>query len=156
MLRVIGCGNTDRADDGAGILVARRLRELGLDALEHAGDGFALLELWHGSDDVVLVDAMSSGALPGTVSVWDASVPASSSSYCCSTHVFGPADAIELGRALDRLPLRIRVYGIEAARFDPGAAPSSEVLAAVDRVIHELADVAQSPTGAAITGVVVG
>ena len=80
MLRVIGCGNTDRADDGAGILVARRLRELGLDALEHAGDGFALLELWHGSDDVVLVDAMSSGALPGTVSVWDASVPASSSS----------------------------------------------------------------------------
>ena len=143
MMRIIGCGNTDRADDGAGILVSRRLRELGLDSIEHSGDGFALLELWHGSDDVVLVDAMHSGAPPGTVSVWDAAESAlAPASFCCSTHVFGPAEAIELGRALDRLPRRLRVYGIEATRFDPGVALTSEVLDAVERVTRELAGIA--------------
>lgn len=142
-MRIIGCGNTDRGDDGAGILVARRLRDLGLDSLEHAGDGFALLELWHGSDDVVLVDAVASGQAPGTVSVWDpVAQPLKSQDCRCSTHVFGPAEAIEIGRALGRLPQRIRIYGIEAARFEPGSAASPEVLEAVDRLVGELRSVA--------------
>ena len=50
MKLVIGCGNTDRGDDGAGILVARQLRTLGLNAIEHCGDGPPLIELWHGFD----------------------------------------------------------------------------------------------------------
>ena len=29
---VIGCGNLDRGDDGAGVRVAERLRKLGFDA----------------------------------------------------------------------------------------------------------------------------
>jgi hydrogenase maturation protease len=140
-MRIIGCGNPDRADDGAGLLVARRLRELGFDAVEHSGDGFALLDLWQGSDDVILVDALVSGGTPGTIQVWDPeSQPATAPDYRCSTHVFGPAQAIELGRALDRLPGRIRVYGIEAANFDVGGAPGAEVLSAVDRVVSELSE----------------
>ena len=139
-MRIIGCGNPDRADDAAGLLVARRLRELGFDALEHSGDGFALLDLWQGSDNVVLVDAMVSGRPPGSVAVWDAeSQPAAARGYRCSTHVFGPAEAVELGRALDRVPLRLRIYGIEASDFETGGAPSAEVLAAVERVVSELA-----------------
>jgi len=139
-MRIIGCGNADRGDDAAGILVARRLRELGLDSIEHAGDGFALLELWHGSENVVLVDAVLSGAAPGTVSVWDAEFEPLRVQDCgCSTHGFGPAEAIEIGRALGRLPRRIRVYGIEAAQFEPGSTASPEVLKAVDRIVGELA-----------------
>ena len=140
-MRIIGCGNSDRADDGAGLLVARRLRELGFDAFEHSGDGFALLDLWQGSDDVVLVDAVVSGAKPGAISIWNPeSQPAAARDYRCSTHVFGPAEAIELGRALDRLPPRLRVYGIEANDFTTGGAPSAEVLAAVDQVVTAIAE----------------
>jgi len=137
--RVIGCGNTDRGDDGVGILVARRLRELGLDAAEHTGDGFALLDLWQNSEEVTLVDAVVTGAKPGTVSVWDASAKTPAFEVCrSSTHVFGPAEAIELARVLDRLPKAIRIYGIEAANFEPGAAPGREVMEAADRVITEI------------------
>ena len=144
-MRIIGCGNTDRGDDSAGILVARRLRELGLDAVEHCGDGFALLELWHGSDDVVLVDAMVSGAAPGTVSVWDAaSQPPQAQDGLCSTHGFGPAEAFAIGRALGRLPRRVRIFGIEAIQFEPGSNASPEVLAAIDRVVGELLQAAQA------------
>ncbi len=144
-MRIIGCGNADRGDDAAGILVARRLRELGLDSIEHAGDGFALLELWHGSDDVVLVDAVLSGAAPGTVSVWEpGSEPLKVQDCGCSTHGFGPAEAIEIGRALGRLPRRIRVYGIEAAQFEPGSTAGPEVLEAVERVAGELESIART------------
>jgi len=42
-LRIIGCGNLDRGDDAAGLLVARRLRALGVEAAEHSGEGLTLL-----------------------------------------------------------------------------------------------------------------
>ena len=38
-----------------------------------------------------------------------------------STHLLGVAEAVELARALDRLPGRTIVYGIEGAVFDTGA-----------------------------------
>lgn len=140
MTLIIGCGNLDRSDDGAGILVAQRLRGLGWNAVEHDGDGLALLDLWNSADDVVLVDAMVSGSEAGSVSVWDPMErPLCTENFRCSTHAFGPAEAIELGRALDRLPRRIRIYGIEAANFELGASPSASVLAAVDRVVRQIA-----------------
>ena len=139
MKLIIGCGNPDRADDGAGILVARRLRARGLNAVEHSGDGLALIELWHGFDDVTLVDAMVSGAKPGTFTVWDPiSQPVFSQTWRCSTHVFGPAEAIELARVIGRLPPNIRIYGIEAAEFEPGAPPSQPILEAVERIVGDL------------------
>ena len=139
MKLIIGCGNTDRGDDGAGILVARRLRERGFNAIEHSGDGLALIELWHGFDDVIVVDAMSSGAPPGTVSSWDpVSQPVGAQQWRCSTHVFGPPEAIELARVIGRLPARIRIFGIEAGNFDPGDEVSPEVAEAVDRLDREL------------------
>jgi hydrogenase maturation protease len=140
MKLIIGCGNTDRSDDGAGILVARRLRALGLNAVEHSGDGLALIELWHGFDDVVVVDAMMSGASPGSVATWDpVSEGVCAANWRSSSHSFGPAEAIELARVIGRLPERIRIYGIEGARFEPGAAPSGEVMQAVDRVERRIA-----------------
>ena len=140
MRLIVGCGNTDRSDDAAGILVARRLRARGFQAVEHTGDGLALIELWHGFDDVVLVDAMLSGATPGSVRVWDpVAQPLCSQNWRSSSHAFGPAEAIELARVIGRLPDQIRVYGIEGANFEPGAEPSSEVLGAVDQVERRIA-----------------
>src|SRR5579864_3108036 len=124
MTLIIGCGNADCADDAAGILVARRLRDLGVDAMEHSGDGLALLDVWAADDEVILVDAAVSGKKPGTISIWDPiHRPLAAESFRCSTHSFGPWEAIELARALDRLPKRIEIHAIEAANFEPGAEP---------------------------------
>ena len=51
-----------------------------------------------------------------------------------STHLLGVAEAVELARALGRLPARTVVYGIEGASFDTGAALSPEAAAAVEVV----------------------
>lgn len=137
---IIGCGNPDRADDAAGILVARRLREQGFHAVEHCGDGLALIDMWNSADDVIVVDAMMSGAAPGTIRVWNpVAETICDAEMRCSTHDFGPAEAVELARVMDRLPHQIQFYGIEAVNFNPGAEPATEILAAVDQVVHMIA-----------------
>lgn len=129
---VIGIGNTDRGDDGAGILVAR--------ALEHTRskelvDCVGLLYLWEGESDVVVVDAMRSGEVPGTVCCFDATASELPVRTSSSTHSFGLAETIELGRALGRLPARLVVLGIEADGLGPGDTLSE----AVKEAIYEVA-----------------
>jgi hydrogenase maturation protease len=137
---ILGCGNPDRSDDAAGVLVARRLRELGIPAEEVGGDASALIDAWSGCADVIVIDAMKSGASPGTIKIWDARASAfPSGQFRCSTHVFGVAEAIELARAIDRLPGKLVVVGIEGIRFEWGEPPSSEVAEAVERLAQRIA-----------------
>jgi len=133
---VVGVGNLARGDDAAGLLVARRirLREPRIEVVEVPNATDCLDALRRG-ERVIVVDAMRTGAPAGTVrrfDLQDEPLPASFSPG--STHALGLATAVELARALGTLPRRVVVYGIEGARFELGAAPSPEVLAAVDRV----------------------
>jgi hydrogenase maturation protease len=146
---ILGCGNPDRSDDAAGLLVARRLRELGIDAHEAGGGGLALIDAWSGWADVIVVDAVMSGAPPGTITIWDARTSAFPvGQFRCSTHALGVAEAIELARALDRLPSKLIVFGIEGVRFDPGEPPSAEVADAVERLARHIAKETNMPMAA--------
>jgi hydrogenase maturation protease len=138
---VIGCGNPDRSDDAAGILVARRLRELGIQAHELCGEGLALIDAWSGWADVIVVDAVKSGAPPGTITIWDARVsPLPVSQFGCSSHRLGVGEGIELARTLDRLPGKLMVVGIEGIQFSYGGSVSAEVAEAVERVARRIAE----------------
>lgn len=138
---ILGCGNPDRGDDGAGPAVARLLRQLGVDAQDHPGDAFALLDAFGRDSDVILIDATETSAPPGTVKVWDALTrPLPAAALRCSTHAFGPAEAVELARAMDRLPARLIVYGIEGARFQQGAPLSYAVARSAEKVAKQIAE----------------
>jgi hydrogenase maturation protease len=142
---IIGCGNRERSDDGAGILVAERLRELGIEADTRIGDAADLIEAWKGAEDVIVVDAVVTGAPVGTVQAWDGRQPLASIKATASTHGLGVAEAIELAHVLDRLPARLRVYGVEGRRFEPGSGISPEVQRAVEEVVQRIiADVRRS------------
>jgi hydrogenase maturation protease len=141
-VKVIGVGNAWRGDDGAGLAVARRLRELapqGVEVREVEGDASALVDAWAGGAHVVVVDAAASGAPPGTISHFDAVAgPLPARSVRSSTHAFGVSDAIELSRALGRLPARLDVYAIEGVSFTAGDRLSPPVERAVARLVEEL------------------
>ena len=138
---VIGLGNSWRGDDGAGPAVARSLRdEVPARVHVYEGEPVGLIEDWASADAVIVVDAVSSGAPPGTIHRLDPlaePIPAALSQG--STHAFGLAETIELARALDRLPPRLTVYGIEGERFTAGEELSGRVRAAVDELVGELA-----------------
>jgi len=136
---VFGLGNEFRGDDGVGRLVARRLREaggLGVEVREESGEGASLLEAWKDAGGVILVDAVQSGAAPGTIHRLDAraqSIPAKFFHY--STHAFSVAEAVELARALNQLPPWLILFGIEGRDFSAGEKISPEVAAAVDELL---------------------
>ncbi len=145
-IKVIGVGNAYRGDDGVGLFVARQLRDSGLDGvtiLEQGGEGTALIELWKDADLVILIDAVNSGAKPGTVHRFDAhEQPIPVRFFRHSTHTFGVADAVELARTLGQLPLRLIIYGIEGKDFTSGEGLSADVRdavsAAVVRIVREI------------------
>ena len=136
---IIGLGNEYRRDDAVGLVVARRLREAALESvlvLEETGEGASLLESWQDSDTVILIDAVQSGAAPGTVHRLDAGAqPIAKKFFRFSTHAFGLAEAVELARALGRLPPRLIVYGVEGKSFEAGVGLSPEVEAAAQVVV---------------------
>jgi len=140
---VVGIGNEYRNDDGVGIVVARRLRERFLNTitvLEESGEGAALIESWKGATWVILVDAVRSGAAPGTIHRFDAraaQIPTGFFHY--STHAFSVAEAIELARSLDQLPPHLIVYGIEGENFAAGDGLSRAVEQAVESVVERAA-----------------
>jgi len=102
---LIGLGNPILTDDGAGVLAARVVREAlppgsGIDVIEAAVGGIALMEAMIGYQRVLLIDALwaperaagevivfDAGALPGTLNM-------------ASTHDADLPTALRVGRAL--------------------------------------------------------
>ena len=136
---VIGLGNSWRGDDGAGPAVARELldevrararvrgraggADRGLDG-RRRGDRRRRRQLRRAAGD-------DPPARPARRADPRRAVAG-------STHAFGLAETIELARALDRLPARVTVYGIEGERFTAGEELSQPVRAAVEQVGLEL------------------
>jgi hydrogenase maturation protease len=145
---IIGVGNEYRSDDGAGIAVARRLRAIfpkGVTILEESGEGAALMQAWQGATCVMLVDAVRSGASPGTIHRLDArAAPMPAGFFHYSTHAFSVAEAVELARSLDQLPPHLIVYGIEGANFAAGIELSPAVEQAVEVMVERLAQKIQA------------
>jgi len=135
-LLVIGVGNPDRGDDAAGLLVARRVRELAdgrCEVVEWTGAAVDLLDVWRRhSADVVVVDAME-GTQAGRWHRVDAAV-AESMAATRSSHGLGVGEVIGLARALDALPASLVVYAVEGTDFRTGAPVGAAIVAAVDAV----------------------
>ncbi len=130
---MIGVGSRDRGDDAAGLLAARVVRRRVPAAVRvtcGSPDPVSLIGLWEDADDVWLLDAVVSGAAPGTVHRVDAVTERLlARPPCRSTHALGLADAVDLARAVGRLPRRLVVFGVEGEAFALGGWPSAEVRA---------------------------
>lgn len=148
---ILGIGNLWRGDDAAGRHAARRLAECitspAVTVREVEGEGAAVMEALDGADAAILIDAVESGAPPGTVHCWDVSAESMNAKFLrCSTHNFSVHDAVEMARALDKLPPRVFVFGIEGKEFSPGQAGSPEVEASMDDLVARVLDRIQALT----------
>ena len=121
---VLGIGNEFRGDDAVGIHFARQLKAIVLPSvkiIEAFGEGLELMGLWEGATRLFICDAVSSGSAPGTIHVMEPhkeTIPSHFFNY--STHAFSLAEAIEMSRALDKLPAQVYIYGIEGSSFAAG------------------------------------
>jgi hydrogenase maturation protease len=140
-IRVIGIGNETRSDDGVGLWIARRLKAANLPGARvelETGDAAALVASWAATDAVILIDAVNSGRCtsPGKIYRFNDSGQRIPDCFLSpSTHRLGLARAMKLARALDRLPRRFILYGIEGFCFDFGFELTPPVRKAAARVI---------------------
>jgi hydrogenase maturation protease len=139
---LVGVGNEYRSDDGVGLMIARKIHEKLISSLtvkEESGEGAALMEAWQRFQNVIIVDAVSSGATPGTIFRIDANketVPIKFFHY--STHTFSVSEAIELARVMNVLSPMLLVYGIEGVNFTAGVDISPPVKEAANQVIEQI------------------
>jgi len=145
---VIGVGNRYRRDDGAGPAVldalatgatAGRARLVELD-----GEPARVIEAWAGAELAIVVDAVrSENAAAGTVRRIevgaDVGVLGDSASTAGGSHALGVGTAAVLGRALDRMPVRLVVFAVEGAHFGHGETLSEPVRHAVTEVTARIA-----------------
>ena len=151
---VAGVGNPDRGDDGAGPQVVARIAALGLPGLDlvDQAEPLDLVSHLRERDSVVIVDASAPRGRPGRVQVHrveDAPL-ISGGPGADGTHGLGVAEAIELARALGRLPSRLVLIAVEAASFEHGRTLSPAVRAGLDEAVQAvLAAITPEPWGPA-------
>ncbi|HET7928929.1 MAG TPA: hydrogenase maturation protease [Actinomycetota bacterium] len=163
VVRVIGCGNPDAGDDGAGIVAVERARRAlesipGVEVLPSVSPVDVVHHL-DGSDGVVVADAIRTPGgtrRPGTVVravAGPEGLPAEIRSSL-SSHGFGVVEAFGLVRAIGPVP-RLVLVGVEAEETAAGRPMSHAVREAlpdlVESVVREArglaAQVERAPTG---------
>jgi hydrogenase maturation protease len=120
---VIGCGNRYATDDGVGLAVARALQGVplpeGVIVIEAGCPGLNLLDLWGKTDQVLIIDAVKSGSVPGTIHTFGLEALPSRESLPDSLHGVNLVDALTLGQLMDQLPARLKVVGVEILSEEP-------------------------------------
>jgi len=140
---VLGIGNPLMGDDGAGIRLVERLAEADLPPyvrVEEAGlPGWGLPSFFEGQSSVILVDAVLMGAKPGS---WRRFTPEEMQivleDEALSLHQPDLACGLALSEALEMLPEKLVLYGIEPCDTSPGAELSPEVSACLSEVLESI------------------
>jgi hydrogenase maturation protease len=153
MIAVIGCGNSNRCDDGAGPAVLRALAARGLaqelprvHLLDAGTDGMAVMFAARGCRTLVVVDACRSGAPPGAIF----EVPGAELEQChqpsLSLHDFRWNHALYAGRRMygENFPADVTVLLIEAGNLELGIGLSPAVADAADRVVDRIGALVRS------------
>ena len=140
---IVGVGNRDRGDDALGLEAVDRLRARvpeGVHLESISGDMTDVLETFDGRELAIVIDAMHSGAEPGTVLRLDVTageMPVELERFL-SSHTLSLAEAIELARTLGRIPLRLIVFGVEIAAVSLGRSLSPEVRGALSELTEHV------------------
>jgi hydrogenase maturation protease len=145
---VLSLGNMLRGDDGVGAAVLEQLEKRAVpdavDILEGGTPGLETLLLLQGYNRVIIVDAADMGCEPGE---WRCFTPdqvrlQSRDLHLRGTlHYAGLAEALSLGRAMNMLPPKIIIYGIQPYTIDWEIGLSPAVAAAIPQVCDTIMEV---------------
>jgi hydrogenase maturation protease len=99
--------------------------------------GSLLLAEFGQSNAVILIDAVCSGALPGTILRLEADTVSAAHSLL-SSHGLGVAQAVGLARQLGGLPAQFVFFGLEVEHGFTGRGLSPAVTAALPRLVEQI------------------
>jgi len=143
---ILGVGNPILSDDGVGIHVARKFKEmsvLGVDVEELAASGLELLDMVLGYDKVIIIDAIqTTNGIPGEVHILDEE-DFEKSVHGSSPHGINIATALALGRRIvpEKMPKVVVFIAVEAEDLiNIKEQLTPKVQAALPQVIRKIED----------------
>ena len=136
---VLGLGNLYLRDDGVGIVVAHELqhRDLGEGILVRAHQTFDLwlLSEFSGASRLIIVDAVRSGSVPGTVTEYEVAPRPGPLSSLPGLHSLELHDLIDFTSRTGLLGCPVTIIGVEPRDCQVGEGLSPEVGRAVPEVV---------------------
>ena len=162
-ISIIGCGNTNRNDDGVGVYVVGALKEA-LTASDAAGRyaedvrifdaGTAGMEVMfqaRGSTSLIIIDASRSGAEAGAIFEVPGAELEKQGEPSYNMHDFRWDHALFAGRKIfkEDFPNDVKVFLIESQNLDFGLELSDVVKKSADRVVEILLERLRKPEPAA-------
>ena len=142
---VLGVGNILLADEGVGVRVVEAFQQRfmipdGVDVLDGGTAGMDLLDALSSRSHIVIVDAVRTGAEPGTiVRLAGADVPALFSNRI-SPHQLGISDVLAFLRLIDQVPQHIALIGIVPVDLDLGLTLSDAIADKIDEMVELVAE----------------
>ncbi|MFB6085882.1 MAG: hydrogenase maturation protease [Halodesulfurarchaeum sp.] len=153
-LAIVGVGNQIMGDDGVGARVVETLEESVLGDREdvifaNAGTtAFFALEAMSGCERAIVIDAIATGADPGTIHQYRFVDGAFAGEIPEMTmHDFSFAEALEAGRNAYDIPDEVLILGVEPARIEMSMELSEPIERTVPHLVeHIQEEVPESPS----------
>lgn len=156
MLAVVGCGNSNRSDDGVGVFVAQSLQQRlqssprnDVRVFDAGTGGMEVMFHARGASKLIIVDASNSGSAAGAIFEVPGAQVQREHAPSFSLHDFRWEHALAAGRRIfrEQFPAEVSVLLIEAQSLAFGLELSPSVRAAAERVIADLSQVIDAYRG---------
>ncbi|MBI4684055.1 MAG: HyaD/HybD family hydrogenase maturation endopeptidase [Nitrospirae bacterium] len=138
---ILGIGNILMMDEGVGVRAVEELERRfqfseNVELLDGGTSGMELLSYMSNRDYLIIIDAVKSGQLPGTVvRVEGEDVPARFMTRI-SPHQLGLSDLLAAASLTGELPKKMVLFGVEPKTIEMGLMLSDNVKANFDKLLH--------------------
>jgi hydrogenase maturation protease len=136
---ILGIGNLLMKDEGVGVHVIERLKEIQLpdnvEVLDGGTAGLDLVDFIAGRKKLIVIDAVNAGEKPGTIYRLTEENLAIKPKSISSFHEIDFMDALHMSIVMDEKPKEILVIGIEPKDMSSGLELSPEVEERIPEII---------------------
>ena len=139
---VIGIGNLLLMDEGIGVHTINELEKYDLpgsiEIYDGGTGGFKLIDLMHGADIVIFIDAVETGKAPGSVTIFTAEeVHSLYNKKKYSLHDTDLMEIIKMTELLDDPPI-IEIVGIQPKIINYGTTLSKELAGSMSNIVNSV------------------
>ena len=147
-LKVIAVGNDLYGDDGIGNAVLCALEQMPemsrIELVDGATDALGLIDHFLGTDHVIIIDAAQMGEKPGTVKVFSREeVKLQIKMDHLSVHGISLAETLDIAQAVDSLPKKITIIGIEPKNIGISQNLSDVVKNSIPEIVSNIINITQ-------------
>ncbi len=147
-LKIIAVGNDLYGDDGIGNAVLNALKQIPemkeIELIDGATDALGLIDHFEGTEHIIIVDAAQMGEKPGTVKVFSREdVKLKIKMDHLSVHGISLAETFDIAQAVDSLPEKITIIGIEPKNIGISQKLSEVVTQSIPEIVSNIINLTQ-------------